>query len=92
MTDYPVQPTYQRYFGKVKRAMNQQSITPRRVRQQAAVRQAYSAHPFQWSQWYRKLPGQTNMDNNFNVIEGLQNKIIAMVLVNSINAWLLKMK
>ena len=30
MTDYPVQPTYERYFGKVERAMNQQSITPRR--------------------------------------------------------------
>ena len=32
MTDYPVQPTYQRYFVKVERAMNQQSITPRRIR------------------------------------------------------------
>ena len=48
MTDYPVQPTFQRYFGKVERAMNQQSITPTRVRKvQAAIRQAYSAHPFQ---------------------------------------------
>ena len=32
MADYPVQPTYQRYFGKVEHAMNQQWITPRRVR------------------------------------------------------------
>ena len=32
MTDYPVQPTYQRYFGKVECAMHQQLITPRRVR------------------------------------------------------------
>ena len=32
MTDQPVQPNYQRYFNKVERTMNQQSITPRRVR------------------------------------------------------------
>ena len=27
MNDYPVQPTFQRYFGKVERAMNEQSKT-----------------------------------------------------------------
>ena len=32
MTDYPVQPTFQRYIAKVEHAMNQQSITPRIAR------------------------------------------------------------
>ena len=32
MTDYPVQTTYKRYFGTAERAMNLQSITPKRVR------------------------------------------------------------
>ena len=32
MNDYSVQPTFQRYFGYVERAINEQSITPRRVR------------------------------------------------------------
>ena len=31
-TDYPVQPTFERYFGKVERAINQQSIKSRSVR------------------------------------------------------------
>ena len=43
---------------------------------QAAIRQAYSVHPFQWSQWHLKLPHQNNMDNNFNEIEDLQNERI----------------